>query len=95
MAPPDVLSFEWDEPNAEHIAEHGITDLEVDQLLSNAHLIVPKRKRSRRMLLIGRTNGGRVLTVVIERTRHSGTWRPITAWNAASHELKALKEATK
>jgi uncharacterized DUF497 family protein len=94
VALPAVYSFEWDEVNAEHIAEHGISDIEVDQMLSNAHIVVPNRGHEPRMFLLGRSNGGRALTVVIEPTRMEGTWRPITAWDADASEERRLKEAT-
>lgn len=94
MALPAVYEFEWDEGNAGHVAEHGITDIEIDQMLSNQHLVVPNRGREPRMFLLGQTDGGRILTVVVEPTRIDGTWRPITAWDANASEKKRLKEAT-
>ena len=86
--------FEWDETNAEHVAEHGISDVEIDQMLSNPHIVVPNRGHEPRMFLVGHTNGGRALTAVIEPTRTEGTWRPITAWDASEAEITRLKEGT-
>jgi uncharacterized DUF497 family protein len=51
-----VDAFEWDDQNAEHIARHGISDFEVEQVLSNRHLIVPNKGREPRMFLVGQTN---------------------------------------
>ena len=93
---PPVHCFEWDEDNAEHLARHGITDLEVDQLLTNRHLVVPSKKGSgstSRMFLIGETNGGRILTVVISPTWLEGTWRPVTAFDANQAERARLRRA--
>lgn len=92
MALPPVYAFEWDEINAEHIAEHRIADFEVDQLLWNEHVVVPNRGRESRMFLIGTTNGGKILTVVLEPTRMPGTWRPITAWEATTEERRRMRE---
>jgi uncharacterized DUF497 family protein len=83
-------AFEWDEINATHIAEHGLSDWEVDQLLANEHLVVPNRqRRNRRRFLIGRTDGGLVVT---EKTRLEGTYRPITAWPSTEPERAALEK---
>jgi len=90
-----VDAFGWDDQNAEHIARHGISDVEVEQLLSNRHLIVPNKGHEPRMFLVGQTNGGRLLTVVIEPTRDEGTWRPVTAWEADDQEQRRFKGATR
>jgi hypothetical protein len=46
-------------------------------------------KRERR-LLIGRTAGGRVLTLVVERTIELTTWLVVTGWTASASERKML-----
>lgn len=83
----DVYAFEWDELNASHVAEHNVTQLEV----GNRHVTMPNRKYPDRRLLVGETEGGRVLIVSIEPTRMSGTWRPITARDAEPEERRRLK----
>ncbi|MBA3364248.1 MAG: BrnT family toxin [Actinobacteria bacterium] len=88
-----VDAFEWDDINIEHLANHGVTDVEVDQMLSNRNIVMPNRKYPDRKLLIGKTNAGRVLIVSIEPTRMEGTWRPITAREAEPEESKRLERA--
>ncbi len=57
-------------------------------MLDNDHVLMPNRKRrSPRRFLIGETNAGRKLTVVVERTRDAGSWRPVTAWNSRADEI--------
>jgi hypothetical protein len=51
-----------------------------------------KRARKRR-LLIGRTDGGRVLTLVIERTVEATTWLIVTGWSSTDAERKILEGA--
>lgn len=70
---------------------------ETQQLLDNRYVIVRNRGggRSReqtiaRRLLIGRTHGGRTLTLVVERTREPSTWLIITGWEATARERKLL-----
>ena len=71
-----------------------ISTVEVEQLPQNEHKTVRNpRERSepgRRRLLVGRTDGGRVLTLVIERTVEPTTWLVVTGWSASDAERKLL-----
>ena len=79
----------------EHMAR--ATPNEVRQLLANAHITTNNPAdsnpsgRGERRLLIGRTDGGRVLTVVIEATLDPTTWLPVTAWDSDPVERKILE----
>ncbi len=44
----------------------------------------------RRLLMIGHTDGGRVLTLVIERTVDPTTWLIVTGWSSTAAERKIL-----
>jgi hypothetical protein len=44
-----------------------------------------------RRFFIGRTSGGRVLTLVIERTLNPTTWLIITGWSATDRERILLE----
>jgi hypothetical protein len=44
-----------------------------------------------RRLLIGRTDGGRCRTLVIERTVEPTTWLVITGWDSTDVERKFLE----
>jgi hypothetical protein len=46
----------------------------------------------KRLLLIGRTDGGRPLTLVIERTADPTTWLVVTGWGSTQAERK-IQEA--
>jgi hypothetical protein len=41
-----LVGFEWDDLNINHLGERGVADREVEQLLTERHVIVPKRKTS-------------------------------------------------
>ena len=65
--------------------------------LDNRYVILrnPGRGRRRgqrpaRRLIIGRTDGGRALTLVVERTREPTTWLIVTGWEATARERKIL-----
>lgn len=66
------------------------------QIPRNRHVVVRNPSDSRgsgkRRLLIGRTDGGRALTLVIERTIDPSTWVIVTGWNSTDAERTLLGE---
>jgi hypothetical protein len=68
---------------------------EAGQLPRNRHVIVRNPQgggeRDKRRLIIGNTDGGRVLTLVIERTIDSTTWLIVTGWSATDAERNLLE----
>jgi uncharacterized DUF497 family protein len=87
-----ILWLEWDDVNERHLAEHGIRPSEVRQTIGNRHITVPNPNAGAgRELLIGETNGGRILTISIEPTDDVGTWRPITGWSSTPEERKLFE----
>jgi uncharacterized DUF497 family protein len=64
------LVFHWDENNRNHIAKHGITPEEAEQIVNDdpIDITVNLRNREERTVQIGETDAGRVLLVVT-------TWR--------------------
>lgn len=83
------------EAAAGKLGARAISIEEIQQLLNNRYVVVrnPRRRgqpRLARRLLIGRTDGGRVLTLVVERTREPTTWLLVTGWEAATRERKIL-----
>ncbi len=71
----------------------GIAIEEARQLPRNANVTVRNPRADRhpkRRLLIGRTDGGRTLTLVIEGTIDPTTWLIVTGWDAADRERTIL-----
>jgi uncharacterized DUF497 family protein len=74
----------------EKLAARGITVQEAEQLIDNRYVILRntgRRRRSRRKvdarrIVVGHSNGGRILTLIIERTSDPGTWLIVTGWTA-------------
>jgi hypothetical protein len=74
------------ETAAEKLGARGISVEEAQQLPRNNHRTIPNRGRSRhgsqrlraRRLLVGHTDGGRTLMLVIEQTNDPTTWLIIT-----------------
>lgn len=81
------------------LAARAITVEEVEQLLWNEYVTVRnkrhawrrRRKLPDRRLMIGNTNGGRTLTIVVERTTDPTTWLVITGWPASADQRKILR----
>jgi len=56
-------------------------------LVRNPHAAAPGKRR----LLVGHTDGGRALTLVVERTLDPTTWLIVTGWDSAPRERKLLE----
>jgi uncharacterized DUF497 family protein len=91
----EIYFLEWDEQNEEHLGRHGIRPAEERQILSNPHVTTPnpRPEEEGRVLLIGETHGGRVLTVSLAPTSDDATWRPVTGWLATDDERTTFERA--
>jgi hypothetical protein len=75
------------------LGARNITAEATHQLPRNANVTVRNPHHDppdKRRLLIGRTDGGRNLTLVIERTRDPTTWLVVTGWEATARERRML-----
>lgn len=71
----------------------GITTDEARQVPRNNHVVVRnphEETPGKRRLLIGRTDGGRSVTLVIERTIDPTTWLIVTGWDSSMRERRLL-----
>ncbi len=78
------------------LGARGISAHEAEQLLGNRHVTVRNPREAaaaaKRLLLIGRTDGGRALTLVIEQTADPATWLIVTGWGSTEGERRMLEE---
>jgi uncharacterized DUF497 family protein len=87
-----IYFLEFDDHNVEHLARHAIAPEEIEQLTGNPYVTARNpRVAENRIFMIGRTDGGRMLTIVLEATHDDATWRPITGWDATPAERGILK----
>jgi len=78
----------WDDWNEEHIAAHGISPEEVEEICSSRGLVL-RRGRAGTYAVLGRTAEGRELIVFLApRGRHPGTFYPVTARPMNSRERR-------
>ena len=85
------MEFEWDASNRRHIAEHGVTPQETEELIRNGPIDLERQNRNgeERTLQIGATKAGRILVVV---SAFSGSKiRVITAWDAKENLARYWK----
>jgi len=80
-----VLEFEWDEANREHIARHDVTTEEAEEVVLGDPLdtelqIANGGDEEERLLQLGETAEGRILQLVT--TWRGGKVRVISAWDA-------------
>lgn len=85
--PTTIRDLQLDEANEAEMARHGVTPREVRQvLLDDPRFFQNRRGHAATRIMIGRTDGGRLLTVPIAQTALPGVWRPATAWLASEGE---------
>lgn len=88
------------EAAVDKLGERGISVEEARQLGDNRYIILrnpgasrrsPQQRRARR-LVVGRTDGGRTLTLVIERTVDPTSWLIVTGWEATPAERRLVAD---
>ena len=79
----DEVLFDWDEGNIAHVAEHGITPAETEEVTASHPLDLDYSVRNGEIRLrqVGETSVGRILAVIT--TVRNGRIRVITAYPAS------------
>jgi hypothetical protein len=91
--PDEITELLVTEAALDKLGARRISSEDADQLLDNEHVTVRNPRTPEpgsRRLLIGRTNGGRCLTIVIEQTVDPTTWLIVTGWASTDPERKLL-----
>ena len=70
-----IEGLSWDERAEDHIALHGVRLFEVEQAATNP---IHARRSGDYMLVIGQTESGRYLTIILD-DEGGGIWYPVTA----------------
>jgi hypothetical protein len=73
---------------ARKLAQRRIAEWEAYEVFFNAHVVIRnKRQRAASHRMIGRTDAGRLLTILIrEASDEPGLWDVITGWEASEGE---------
>jgi hypothetical protein len=89
----EVIELLLTEAALDKLGARNVSSEEAEQVLRNAHVVVRNPRApdpGSRRLLIGRTDGRRCLTLVIEQTVEPTTWLGITGWDSTDVERKLL-----
>jgi len=87
------------EAAVDKLGRRGIAAKEAERLPRNRHVILPnvrgpegpRHQPLERRVVIGRTDGGRSLTLVVEQTVAPETWLIITGWESTDAERKIIQ----
>jgi len=80
----------WDDQNLGHIAEHGVSDAEVEEVCYSDPYV--KRARNNALALYGQTENGRYLLVILGR-RSKGVYYPVSARDMTDGERRMFRRA--
>lgn len=87
------MTFHWDDANTEHIARHDVEPEEAEEAATDPDRVAAPAYRSqsgeRRQAMTGRTEDGRILTVIL--TRRGDLFRVVTAREASPSERRAYR----
>lgn len=87
----DRHEFEWDEENVEHIARHTVEPWEAEEAVADAGRAPFSARGKDRAGVIGMTEDGRVLVVIVERVeRAAGTIRRVVMARDATEGEKRI-----
>ena len=80
--------LEWDEDTIEHLAQHGVTIEEVYEVCDGRHKV--KKVKYGRHGVLGQTESGRYLTVILERLL-GNTFQVVTARDMSKSERRLYR----
>ena len=83
-----MVEFEWDDDNIGHLARHGITRDEVEDLFYRR--TIRQRRRGSvpdRRMVLGRTAAGRYLAIMYQ-AKGGELIRPFTGWEMRPYERR-------
>ncbi len=89
---PEVDRLDWDEWNIQHIAKHEITREQVEEAITSGETVA-RASRKNRFLVLGPTQAGRLLAVVIGPTPNEpGAFYAFSARPASRQERRYYRQ---
>jgi hypothetical protein len=91
--PPRISQILFTDRASAKLGGRSISRQECVETLFNGPLLWPNPHAGQpgRLLLIGRTNGGRYLTLIVEPTLDPTDWIVVTGWDSTARERKILE----
>ena len=87
---PQVDKLIWVKGNVPHIARHAVTPDEVEQVCQRDP--ITKEAKLGRIMAIGQTKTGRILSIVLAPTEDKGVYFVVTARTADKKERQLFKQ---
>ena len=84
-----IQNLIWDAWNISHIARHNVKPEEVEEVCESRYVFTKGRQNTYRV--IGQTQGGRYLTVILAPRGH-GNFYPVTARDSDKKERRLFKK---
>ena len=86
------MEFDWDSGNRKHIARHAITPEEAEEavVIEPLEAAVQRHQNEERVLCLGRTKSGRLLTILYAERR--GKIRVVTAYEMTKEQQRLYFE---
>lgn len=89
-----VIGLQLDTANEAEAVRHGVSEREIEQVFHNEPVYLPnKRGHTAGILMVGRTFGGRLLTVPLSETARPGFYRPATAFDSSPGDAARYRQA--
>lgn len=88
----DACEFDWDEQNKRHLARHGISRSDAEDVLAGNHILTEYQVEGneQRWIAVGATGSGRILVIVF--AIRDEAMRPITGWDADKETARIYLE---
>jgi uncharacterized protein len=82
------MEFDWDSENRKHVARHAITPEEAEEaaVIEPLEALIQHRESEQRVLCLGRTRTGRLLTILY--TERRGKIRVVTAYEMTKEQQR-------
>ena len=88
MHPARAIGFKWDEECEEHLSRHRITADEAEQVFLNGPVWAPNKKARRGIWkMVGWTDGGRALTIIVNMHDDENVLGVITGYDATASDV--------
>ena len=84
-----IGELHWDDANIEHIAQHSLDPVDIEDVCFGEHIAF--RGRGRRYVVYGKTESGGMIMVVLERL-FGQVFRPVTARRMTEKEKHSYRK---
>jgi uncharacterized DUF497 family protein len=86
--PANAVGFAWDDENEEHLARHGITPEQAEQVFLNGPVWVRNKANQRGVWkMVGWDDDGRTCTIIVNVREDQATLHVVTGYTATAGDV--------